>query len=96
MWWLKGFSDTALQIRVFRIASDFFIQVQQRSWAVGLDLQSGFEDKIQDNFPILKILKFDTGLNKILPCSAAKSRTFGLKNKNLMLMYWLPCQNFKY
>ena len=53
----------------------------------GVTTQSGFEDKIQDNFPILKILRFDIGLNKILSCSAANSETFGIKNKNLMLMY---------
>ena len=62
----------------------------------GVTPQSGFEDKIQDNFPILKILRFDIGLNKILSCSAANSETFGIKNKNLMLMYWFPCQDFKY
>ena len=38
----------------------------------GLDPQEGPRDKIQENLPVLKISKFDTGLIKMLFCSVAK------------------------
>ena len=46
-----------------------------------LDLQWGSRDKIQGNFPILKISKFDIGLIKMLFCSVAKVEPLVLKMK---------------
>ena len=45
----------------------------------GLDPQWGSRDRIQDNFPILKIPKFDIGLMKMLFCSVAIIEALVLK-----------------
>ena len=81
-----------LQIRVFRIAGNFFIRALQRwSWAGGLDPQCRFRDNIQDNFSILKISKFDIWLIKMLFFSIAKVEPLVLKMKIWSCLINLDC-----
>ena len=73
---LKGFHwSTVLQINVFRMTGDFFIQAYQRwSWAGGLGPQWGSRKKT-----IIEIIK-------ILLCSVAKVELLVLKSKT-----WSHC-----
>ena len=50
----------------------------------GIRHQWGFRDKIQDNFPLLTISKFDIGLIKMLFCSVANMEP-------LKMRIWLHC-----
>ena len=68
---------TVLQIRFFKMAGDFFIwqakiRIAKMIMSRGLEPQWGLREKIQDNFLILKMSKFDIGLEtaKVKPCWA--------------------------
>ena len=76
---------TVLQIRFFKMAGDFFIwqakiRIAKMIMSRGLEPQWGLREKIQDNFLILKMSKFDIGLE------TAKVEPLILKMK-----IWSPC-----
>ena len=83
---LKGFHwSTVLQINVFRMTGDFFIQAYQRwSWAGGLGPQWGSRKKTQVNY----------WNNQDFTLFCCKSGAVGFKKQNLITLHWLTCQNF--
>ena len=75
------------------MAGDFSFEHSKDDHEQGLvDPQWGSRDRIQDNFLIWTISKFDIGLIKMLFCSVAIVEA---KNENLITWYWLSYSAFR-